>query len=64
MALLPGKIIEIHDRVFEVAECFYDSDGRLGSIRARCLTPREGDESEWFSLEVYDESMITAYTLH
>lgn len=63
MRVAPGKIIEIHDRVFVIAECIYDSNGELDAIKARCITPRDGDESEWFSLEVYDEDAIVAYTL-
>lgn len=62
-AVLPGKLIETHERVFLVNECHYDEDGDLAAITAKCLTPRDGDTSEWFTLEVYDENLIEAHTL-
>ncbi len=62
--ILPGKIIELNDRVFKIQKCFYDDDGMLESVRAECITPKDGDSSEWFSLEIYDESLVDAYTLH
>lgn len=61
--LQPGKIIEINDRIFLIEKLNYDDDGELDTIRAKCLTPMDGDSSEYFSLEVYDEDLIVAYTI-
>jgi len=61
--VIPGKIIEIHERVFMIEKCIYNAKGVLDCIHARCLTPKEGDESEYFSLEIYDEMQVVTYTL-
>ena len=61
--ILPGKIVELHERIFYIEQCHYEG-GELTSMTARCLTPQDGDTSEWFTLEVSDEDLIVAYTIH
>lgn len=46
-----------------IEKCIYNAKGVLDCIHARCLTPKEGDESEYFSLEIYDEMQVVTYTL-
>jgi hypothetical protein len=62
--VIPGKIVELNGRVFIIDRCHYDEDGDLIAMTARCITPQEGDTSKWFTLEVCDESLLVAYTLH
>jgi hypothetical protein len=61
--LVPGKIVEINERVFLVDKLIYDEDGELERIQAKCLTPKDGDTSEWFTLEITDECLIPIFTL-
>lgn len=61
--ILPGKIVELNERVFLIDKCHYDSDGELVAMTAKCLTPKDGDSTAWFTLEVNDPMAIQAHTL-
>jgi hypothetical protein len=60
--VIPGKIVELNDRIFIIERVHYEQ-GELVGMTAKCLTPRDGDSSKWYTLEVTDESLIVAHTI-
>lgn len=60
----PGKIVELEDRTFKVDTLHRAWDGTLQAISAKCLDPREGDDGPWWDLEITDEDLIVAHSVH
>lgn len=61
---IPGKILELQDRIFRITECYVDDEGELERLAVKCLNPREGDKSPYWAIEVVNEHLLKVFTIH
>jgi hypothetical protein len=64
----PGKIVELNGSIYKIESIYRDRSGELKSFLARVLL-RDLDEDQddagsTVGLEVYDEELLSVYTIH